>query len=104
MNCTQYWYLQVLKNLHFLTFYTTAPFNAGIPSSILIRGSLQRLDCGRLNNLQTVTTQLLLDLCLQLYCTKENTPLLPVKSVVCGKIYQGPAGLPKSGHLSFIPR
>lgn len=35
---------------------------------------------------------LFLDLCLQLYCTKENTFPLSIKSV-CGKIYQGPAGL-----------
>lgn len=30
---------------------------------------------------------------MQLYCTKENTFPLSIKSAVCGKIYQGPAGL-----------
>ena len=81
------------KCLCSLTFYTTALFNAGIPTSILIQGSLQRLDCRGLNNLQKIIRQLFLDLCLQIYCTKENTPPLSTKSAVCGKIYQGPSGL-----------
>lgn len=40
--------------------YTTPLFNAGIPSFILIQGSLQRLDCGGLSNLQKIIRQLFL--------------------------------------------
>lgn len=104
MNLAQYQYLEVLKNTHPLTFYTTPLFKAGIPSSILMQGSLQRLDCRELNNLQKMIGRLFRDLCLQLYCTRENTPSLSVRSAVCGKIYQGLQGfLTKKGHLSFIP-
>lgn len=86
----EYWYLEV----HFLTLLYTVPlFTERIPSSTLIWGSLQRLDCGALNNLQKLIRQLFRDLCVQLYCTKENTFPLSIKSAVCGKIYQGPAGL-----------
>lgn len=86
----KYWYLEV----HFLTlFYTVPLFAERIPSSTLIWGSLQRLDCGALNNLQKLIRQLFPDLCVQLYCTKENTFPLSIKSAVCGKIYQGPAVL-----------
>lgn len=91
MNLAQY--LEVLKNTPFLTFYTSPLFNARIPSSILTQSPLQRLDCGGLNNLKKIIRQLFEDLCLQLYCTKENTLPLSVKSAVCGKIDEGFAGL-----------
>lgn len=80
------------RKCSFLTFYTTSVFKAGIPSSILIQGSLQRLDCGGFNNLEKIIRQLFLDLRLQLYGTKENTPPLSAKSAVCGKIYQALQG------------
>lgn len=83
-----------IKKVHFLTFSTIPLLNSGIQSSVLIQGSPQRLDCRGLNDLQKKVSDSCFQICVCcLYCTKENTSPLFVKSAVCGKIYQGTVGV-----------
>lgn len=82
--------------------YTTLLFQAGVPSSDLIQGSLQRLYCGGLNNLlknyQTAVSR-------SVFATLRHQwkHISFIKSAVCGQIDQGPAGLfdkVKASHFS----